>query len=200
MKPGTIVKKVDKKDVRLGVHWNNKWINFCTLDLKRDNSLIFISKFHQEGNLGFGTSNLAKNNFINHQQTDYHEIKNGCHISLHPKKQVMHFKESSTGKILFERKMNWFPVIKPLKLLYLYSPPLDLCDESDKSTQFFTPIPNNYKDSIQVKVDIFPKNTMEHYVPRTAAWIFWGSNTEYLVRVIFNLIGQRVTSRIYWPN
>ena len=54
-----IIKKVDKREVKLGVHWKNYWINFCTLNFTSDNSFIFSSKFHsQDGSFGDIAQNI----------------------------------------------------------------------------------------------------------------------------------------------
>ena len=111
----------------------------------------------------------------------------------------MHFRENYPGKIIDERKINWFPVIKPFNLLYLYSPPLDQCFFSRKQTPFFSPISVDYKNSVQVKVDIFPRDTKTHYPNKNSIWIFWGYCPDYLVRISLNYINKRVPALIYWP-
>lgn len=139
-----IVKKYDKRKARLGINWNNGWIDFCSVDFKSDGTFIFVSKFHS-GNIEFGNAKLENNSFQNQEKDNTISIKNGCHISLHPQKQIMHFRENYPGKIIDERKINWFPVTKAFNLLYLFSPPLDQCTFSDKPTPFFSPISTTYK-------------------------------------------------------
>lgn len=193
-----IIKKHTKRKARLGLNWNNGWIDFCSVDFKSDGTFIFVSKFHT-GNIEFGNAEIKDNSFHNQEKDNSLNIKNGCHISLHPKKQIMHLKENSLGKIIDKREINWFPVTKPFNLLYLFSPPLDQCIFSKKPTHFFSPISTNYKDSIQVKVDIFPRDTKVHYPNTNSIWIFWGYCPNYFVRISFNLINQRIQALIYWP-
>ncbi|OGK25271.1 hypothetical protein A3A46_03580 [Candidatus Roizmanbacteria bacterium RIFCSPLOWO2_01_FULL_37_13] len=197
---GSIVNKLDKKKAKLGVHWQNKWINFCSVNFTADGSFIFSSKFHNnKKTIEVGTSRLINQTFINHKREHNHTISNGCHISLHPKKQVMHFRENFPGKILYVREFRWFPVNIPFNLLYLYTFPLDICFADKKKCHFFTPIQDHYTSSIQLKVDIFPRNTQKHFPNKNSVWIFWGYCPDYLVRVSFNLISQRVPALIYWP-
>jgi len=194
-----IVKKIDEKETRLGVNWRDKWINFCSVNFTKDGSFIFSSKFHNGGPIEIGSSELAKQTFVNHKKEQSHVVAGKCHISLHPEKQVMHFRENFPGKILCKREFTWFPVKVPFNLLYLYSPPLDMCLADNKKCPFFTPIPNNYTNSVQLKVDVFPRNTQEHFPNKNNIWIFWGYCPYYLVRISFNLINQRVQPLIYWP-
>lgn len=195
-----IINKISKKQVRLGLLWNNSFINFCTIGFTVDNTLIFTSKFHiKQGTLEIGTSRIYNNQIIEQKKSDEYEIKNGCHISLHPRGQVMHVRENSRGKVLSEKRFEWFPVKNPFHLLSLYSPPLDKCVKSQKTTPFFAPTPKGYKDSILVKVDIFPRNTTQHFPYLTSIWIYWGYCPEYLVRASFILSNQRSSPVIYWP-
>ena len=112
----------------------------------------------------------------------------------------MHFREVYPGKILYERKINWFPVLKPFNLLFLYSPPLNACETTLKQSSFFTPVPDNYDNSILLKLDIFPRNTSQHNPIDNSLWIFWGYSPNYLVRVSFILINQKTDPLLYWPN
>jgi len=195
-----VIKKVSKKQVRLGLMWNSSFINFCTIGFTGDNTLIFTSKFHiKDGMLEIGTSRVHKNKIIGQQPSDMFEIKGGCHISLHPRGQIMHFRENSNGKVLSEKRFNWFPVKEPFHLLNLYSPPLDECVTSLKAAPFFAPIPKGYKDSVLLKVDIFPRNVTEYFPYLTSIWIFWGYCPEYLVRASFILTNQRSAPILYWP-
>ncbi|HCR35952.1 hypothetical protein A2130_00310 [Candidatus Woesebacteria bacterium GWC2_33_12] len=194
------VSKLDKKESRLGVNWRNKWINFCSVNFTEDGSFIFSSKFHNNKEpIEVGTSRLVGQTLVNHKKEQNHIISNGCHISLHPEKQVMHFRENFPGKILYTRKFHWYPVDTPFNLLYLYSPPLDTCLADKKKCPFFTPIQDNYTSSIQLKIDLFPRDTQEHFPQKNSVWIFWGYCPRYLVRISFNLINQRVPALIYWP-
>jgi len=199
MNTGEIIGKVDKKDIRLGIHWSNSWINCCSLGFSRDNSFYFSSKFHSQGNLQFGPSILKDDHLFDQKPDQYHSVKSGFHVSLHPRGKFMHVKDNREKKILYKRKIDWYPVIAPFNLLILYSPPLDVCKlEKDKS-DFYTKLPDSYKDSIQIRVDIFPRETKEHRPFIRSIWIFWGICPDYLVRVSMNLIERRTPALLYWP-
>ena len=195
-----IIKKITKKQIRLGLLWHNSFISFCTLGFTADNSFIFSSNFHiREGLLEIGTTKVYKNQQMKHLGSNSCEIKNGCHISLHPRGQVMHIRENQNGPVLSEKTFNWFPVKKTFHLLSLHSPPLDECEKSKKTTPFLAPAPQDYKDSILLQVDIFPKETKQHFAHPKTIWFFWGYCPEYLVRVSFILSGQRCSAILFWP-
>lgn len=195
-----VIKQIAKKQVRLGLLRNSAFINFCTIGFTEDNSLIFTSKFHvKEGMLEIGTSRAYKDRIVQHPPSEMFKIKTGSHISLHPRGQVMHLRENPKGKVLSEKKFDWFPVRKPFHLLNLYSPPLDQCTASQKTTPFFAPAPKGYKDSVLLKVDIFPRNVTEHFPYRESIWMFWGYCPQYLVRVSFILTNQRNDPMLLWP-
>lgn len=195
-----VIKHVLRKRVRLGLLWNKCFINFCTIGFTGDNTLIFTSKFHvKDGVLELGTLTGHGHQIVRQERTDKYEIKNGFHISLHPRGQVMHLRENPKGKVLSEKKFEWFPVKTPFHLLSLHSPPLDTCEKSKKTTPFFAPAPEHYKDSILVKVDIFPRERTQHLPYEKAIWFFWGYCPAYLVRVSFILSNQRTAPIVYWP-
>jgi len=200
MQTDQIIAKVDKKDTRLGVHWNNLWINCCSLSFASDNSFHFSSNFHIKGNLQFGSASLKDNYLYQGLPDQNHHVSNGFHTSLHPRGQCIHVKDNQTGKILFKRNIKWFPVAQPFSLLVLYSPPLDCCLTEKDRSKFNAPIPKEYKDSIQIRVDIFPKDTREHFPYIRSIWIFWGRCPEYLVRISINLLGTRTPACLYWAS
>src|SRR3989338_11441174 len=131
-----------------------------------------------------------------------HKLHNGCHITLHPRKQrfqsIMHFRKNA-GEILETRRINWFPVTSPFNLLRLYSLPLDLCVSDKKQLSFFAPFPDDYTNSVQVKIDIFPRQTVEHFPNQQSVWIYWGYCPNYLVRISFNLLDQKTSALLYCP-
>jgi len=179
---------------------NSSFINFCKIGFTGDNTLIFASNFHViDGALEIGTTRVYKNKIVEQQPSDMFKIKSGCHISLHPRGQVMHLRENSKGKVLSEKRFNWYPVKEPFHLLNLYSPPLDQCTASQRTTPFFAPAPKGYKDSILLKVDIFPRNAKEHFPYCESIWEYWGYCPDYLVRVSFILTNQRIDPMLLWP-
>lgn len=195
----SVIAKVDKKKLKLGVHWKDTWINFCSLSFTGDNSFYFSSKFHNQGSLEFGPANLKKGRLLNQKPDQFHRLESGFHVSLHPKGQLIHAQDNRTKKILFRRKVDWFPVRQPFNLLLLYSPPLDCCQPEKDRADFCTEIPVGYRDSIQIRVDIFPRDIAKHHPYKDSIWIFWGKCPEYLVRVSMNLIKQRTPILLYWP-
>lgn len=195
-----VIKQISKKQVRLGLLRDNSFINFCKIGFTGDNTLIFASNFHvKDGALEIGTTRVYKNKIVEQQPPEMFRIKSGCHISLHPCGQVMHLRENPKGMVLSEKRFNWYPVKEPFHLLNLYSPPLDKCVTSKKTTPFFAPAPEGYKDSILLKVDIFPSNVKEHFPYSTSIWIFWGYCPDYWVRVSFIITNQRNDPMLLWP-
>jgi len=201
MKIEEVIKQIGKRKVRFVVSWNTKRINFCTMELMKDGSFIFSSAFHnKDSKLEYGIAKSLDGQFVKHKCINFQDNPNGVHISLHPKDQKMHFRRNSPAGILFERKINWFPVTKPFNLLYLFSPPIDSCSSTNKKSPFNIPVPNKYKESIKVKVDIFPRETKEHNPSRDSIWYFWGICPNYLVRVSFLLYNRRVPALLFWPD
>lgn len=200
MKMNEIIAKVERKDIRLGIHWSNVWINCCSLGFSSDNSFYFSSKFHSRGNLEFGPAILKDNHIFNQRPDQFHSVANGFHVSLHPKGRCMHVKDNQNKKILFKKQIEWYPVKRPFNLLVLYSPSLDSCTPETDKSDFYTQVPDRYKDSIQIRVDIFPRETKEHHPFIRSIWIFWGRCPDYLVRVSMNLIERRTPALLYWPN
>jgi hypothetical protein len=196
-----IVAKKDGKKTRLGIHWKNGWINFCSIQFLKDGSMVFSSKFHNSApNIDIGSARQFKEGFTLHTQSpERHELDNGCHITLHPKGQSMHLRKNSSGEILETRKINWFPVTVPFNLLTLYSLPLDLCPFDKRQPNFYAPFPDEYTNSVQVVVDVFPRQTTEHFPNQQSVWIYWGYCPDYFVRVSFNRLEQRTPALLYWP-
>jgi len=199
MRTEEIIGKVDKKDIRLGIHWSNVWINCCSLGLSSDNSFYFSSKFHAQGRLEFGPAILKDKHLFNQKPYQYHLVEHGFHVSLHPEGQFMHVRDNQTKKIIYKREIDWYPVKHPFNLLIQYSPPLDTCKPEEDKSNFYTQVPEYYKDSIQIRVDIFPRETKEHHPFINSIWIFWGICPAYLVRVSINLVERRTPALLYWP-
>lgn len=197
--------KIDFKNTkgfRLVIKNGNKNIDLGNLEFKTDGSLIFISKFHSDkeydSTVQFGTSRFKNNQFHTHIPEKSLSVKDGFHISLHPKSQKMHFRRHYPGEILYERSINWFPVNTPFNLLYLYTLPLDLCSQSKKKETFITPVDQKYNDSLLLKIDIFPRNTKEHFPYDNSIFVI-GYCPNYLVRVSLMLAKQRTAALLYWP-
>ncbi|OGW84556.1 MAG: hypothetical protein A3A81_07140 [Omnitrophica bacterium RIFCSPLOWO2_01_FULL_45_10b] len=194
-----VLAKVDKKQVRLGVHWNSLWLNFCSFGFSGDNSFYFSSKFHSKGQLQLGQAVLKDNHLFDQEPDQFHSVEKGFHVSLHPKGKFMHVKDNQAKKILYKREIDWYPVNRPFNLLILYTPPLETCKSEKDKSDFYTQVPDHYKDSIQIRVDIFPRETKEHHPFISSIWIFWGRCPVYLIRVSMNLIKTRTPALLYWP-
>lgn len=197
--------KIDFKNTkgfRLVIKWGDKNIDLGNLEFKTDGSLIFISKFHSDkafdSTIQFGTSRFKDNMFHSHIPEKSVSVTDGFHISLHPKRQKMHFRRHSPGEILYERDINWFPVQTPFNLLYFYTMPLDLCPQSKKKETFITPVDERYKDSLMLKIDILPRDTKEHFPYDKSIYVI-GYCPHYLVRISLMLAKQRTPALIYWP-
>lgn len=194
-----VIAKVDRKYAKLGVHWRGSWINFCSLRFTRENSFYFSSKFYYQGQLQSGTSDLKDNTFCDKKPDGYFAVKNGFHISLHPKGQVMHLKDHATKAIIDERKINWHPVKKAFNFLLLFSPPLDMCQTEKDKSDFNAPIDEQYKDSIRLKLDIYPTETKEHLLSTDSIWVFWGFCPDYKICISMDYARCRTETILYWP-
>ncbi len=189
------------------MEWGKKAIYLGELEFLKDGSLIFESAFHSSKEPGvtidFGISNFKDGAFKNREPDATKPTGSGVHISLHPssigKRGVMHLREHHPGQIMYRRELDWHPVHKPFHLLRSYSPPLDTCALSQKKPTVTTKIDPNYKDSLELRIDIFPRSTEEHLPVEKSAEI-WGFCPEYLVRVSIALANQRTPALIYWPD
>lgn len=197
--------KIDFKNTkgfRLVIKWGEKKIDLGNIEFKTDGSLIFVSKFHSDKSIEpiieSGISRFKDNKFHSHVPEKKFSIDDGFHISLHPKSQKMHFRRHLPGEILYERSMNWFPVTQSFNLLYFYTLPLDLCKKSQKKETFITPVDPSYKDSLVLKIDIFPRDTKEHF-PYDKSISVIGFCPNYVVRVSVMLAKQRTAALLYWP-
>jgi len=195
----------DSKNFRLVVKWGMENIDLGNIQFSKDGSLVLISKFHSDKNIGSavecGTTRFKYNKFDSHTPEKSFPVENGFHISLHPGKSgcpKMHFRRHYPGEVLCERKFNWFPVEKPFNLLYFYTMPLDLCEKSEKKETFITPIDFNYKDSLLLKIDILPRDIKEHFPYNKSIYVL-GCCPNYFVRISVLLAKQRTVALLYWP-
>ncbi len=122
-----------KRNLRILIDWHGRIINFGTFDFKKDGTLVYSSAFR------------------------------GHHVSLHPNEQnlhscgqVLHIKQNSDGKIILSKSMNWFPVKKEFLLMRVVSPPLDECIFEEKQKDFRVVVPDDFNDSLEMWVRIFP--------------------------------------------
>ncbi len=194
------------KVLPLIIDWGDKRIYIGELQFLGNGSLVFESAFHSDKNVGqnteFGTSTFKEGKFRDHTSDTKVDVNTGFHVSLHPpaddKSGVMHFREHYPGKVLFQRTIDWFPVTVPFNLLRVFTLPLDMCVSSQKQTAPIARVDPNYKDSLEVIIDIFPKEAQEHY-PYPASIETWGTCPDYLVRVSVVLAKQRTAALVYWP-
>lgn len=194
------------KKMPIVIKWGEKRIYLGEAEFLKDGSLIFESSQHSSKEAGatieFGVSNFKDSGFHNSPADNVKLAGSGHHISLHPPKDnklgVMHMREHSPGNILYRREIDWFPVTKPFNLLRLFTLPLDVCPISQKVPTVITAVDPNYKDSLEVIIDIFPPDTEQHHPIDKSAEI-WGVCPNYLVRVSIALAKQRTAALIYWP-
>ena len=76
--------------------------------------------------------------------------------------------------------------------------PLDLCPQSEKKETFITPVDEKYKDSLLLKIDIFPRDIKEHFPYDRSIYVI-GYCPNYLVRISVMLAKQRTSALLYWP-
>lgn len=197
-----VISKKDGKNLRILLEWRKKRINFGTLTfVEKDASLYFTSAFHNgpgatEIELGWlSTKELPENLF----SKEVAENIQGTHISLHGKGQVMHMRENNSGKILASRRLQWYPVFTPFNLLHVFSPPLVQCPETSRISGIINKIPDEYENSVKLKIDIFPRNTKIHQ-PEMAIWENWGYSPNYFVRTSILLPKVNTPALILWPH
>lgn len=194
------------KKLPIVIKWGDERIYLGEAEFLKDGSFIFESSLHSSKEVGatveFGTSNFKDSKFTNSPPDNTRAVGTGFHISLHPpkddKRGVMHLREHYPGVILYRREIDWFPVTKPFHLLRVFTLPLELCPTSQKRPTVITAIDPNYTDSLEMVVDIFPRNTEEHH-PIAGSAEIWGVCPDYLVRVSIALAKQRTPALIYWP-
>ncbi len=194
------------KMMPITIKWGEKSIYLGEVEFLKDGSFIFESSLHSSKEAGatieFGVSNFKDNKLRNSPVDNIKLIGSGHHVSLHPLKDdkpgVMHVREHSPGDILYRREIDWFPVVKPFNLLRLFTLPLDTCPVSQKKPTVITDVDPNYKDSLEMVIDIFPPDTEQHHPINKSAEI-WGVCPNYLVRVSIILAKQRTAALMYWP-
>ncbi len=109
----------------------------------------------------------------------------------------MHFREHYPGEILYRCEFDWFPVLKPFKLIHMFTMPLDICSATKKKATIEKCISPEYKDSLELIVDIFPTETKQHH-PYPDSIEIWGTCPEYRVRISIRPSKQRTAALIYW--
>jgi hypothetical protein len=129
-------------------------------------------------------------------------ISTGVHISLHPptdiQNGVMHFREHAPGPVLSRREIDWYPVQQAFNLIRLFTPPLDQCPVSQKRITIERHIDPDYNDSLELIVDILPRDVKEaHPYPDSAE--AWGHCPDYRIRLTIALAKQRTLGLMYWP-
>jgi hypothetical protein len=194
------------KKLPIVIKWGSKRIYLGEIEFLKDGSLVFESSLHSSKDVGatveFGTSNFKDGQFSNVAPDTSIPIGTGFHISLHPavkdKSGAMHFRKHYPGKVLYRREIKWFPVKVPFNLLHVYTLPLDMCPTSLKQPTVITVIDPRYNDSLEMVVDVFPRDTETHR-PIVGSAEVWGFCPDYLVRVSLMLAKQRTPALVYWP-
>jgi len=194
------------KKLPIVLQWGNKPIHIGEIEFLKNGSLVFDSKFHSDRCYGekieFGTARFRKNQFSNGSPENVKDIGKGFHISLHPasgnKPSAMHFRGHYPGEILYRYEFDWFPVVEPFNLIHMFTMPLDMCPESQKKATIESCISSDYKDSLELIVDIFPTKNGQHY-PYLDCIEVWGTCPDYRVRISIIRAKQRTAALIYWP-
>jgi len=196
----------ESKKLPIVVAWGKKRVHIGELEFLKNGSLVFESRFHSDDRVGptieFGTSNFKDSKFHNRGTDKIANVNRGFHVTLHPAEgansAAMHFREHYPGDILFRREIDWFPVKTPFNLVRLFTMPLDTCSISQKQVSIETAIDPTYKDSLELVVDIFPRDT-KTAVPYKNSAEAWGHCPNYRVRLSIMLAKQRTSALIYWP-
>lgn len=192
------LERIDKKSTRILFSWRGELFAFGTIELKSDGSLFFSSAFHSTPEITTGEFRTQGNLFIDSKERLSEKINSSTHVSLHPGNQKIHFK-TNDGLNILETKKNWFPVKKHFRLFNLISLPINLC-KSVKKTGVKIIVPDDYLDSIEMFVDIYPRDTRE-YVPVVPALMYVeGFCPDYFLVCTFVKSNQRVLPVIYWKH
>lgn len=192
--PSLVEKK--SKYARFQLEWRGNRIDFAKVEFREDGTFVFISSFHNDletnPKMEIGDLKKIQDKFYHVKTRISGNSSSGMHISLHPREQVMLY---GNNKKVDRREITWFPVNKPFNLLYSFSPPIDTCKTSRKKSEMFFQIPTDYKDSVAMKLDIYP-HAPQVEVPYG---VRWGYCPNYLVKASFALINQRTYAIIAWP-
>ena len=196
----------NSKKLPIVVGWGDKRIHLGELEFLKNGALVFESRLHNDASIGtiteFGKSNFKDNKFHNSDADQIVSLGRGFHVTLHPpegtKPAAMHYREHYPGDVLFRREIDWFPVKTAFNLLRLYTMPLDMCPSSEKQVTIEKGIDPNYKHSLELVVDVFPRDVKSaHPYPECAE--AWGHCPQYRVRLSMMLAKQRTPALIYWP-
>jgi len=194
-----VIGQRNNRNSRILFSWRNTYINFGSYDFRTDGSLVFTSAFHnitdkpiEEGNSAFqeGKFTLASPDTIKH--------RNGLHLSLHPRLQVVHLREQASGPILVSRRIQWFPVTQAFNLFYLYTPPMNLSEPTQRRSHLVVPVPDSYEGSLLVKADIFPKDVNSFQITDTFH-VIPGFSPNYNILLTFKMINQIVDPTLIFP-
>jgi hypothetical protein len=196
-----VLEKKDGKSTRFLLSWRGLLFPFGTIEFKRDGSLMFSSAFHNTPEkypiITTGEFHREGNLLIDPSGGKPKKIESYNHVSLHPRNQTVHF-TTNTGFKFLETKKNWFPVKEHFRLLNFISPPMDLSKSVDKSGIKIT-VPDDYTDSIEMLIDIHPRDIAEYSQIVPALSYVEGFCPDYLLICTFVKSNQRVAPVIYWP-
>lgn len=189
--------------VRLLVPVSDSLVNFGTFNFSDDMSLIFKFPFFKNivrwPYIDIGLSSDDSPSRVNIQKR-INNIPDGVHVSLHPKGQLLHIRENGSGAILAERLWKWFPVAHPFTFLKIVSPPIDECESTQKKSGFKLTIPSCYKDSLELKVNIFPRTSEPpFFAAENSIWRVLGHCRDYWVVCDVYATGKRSAPGMGFP-
>lgn len=190
---------IEKQNIRLLLGWRGKLYKFATIERKRDDSLEFFPSSHNKSTepIEFGKTQLEQNKFnlndIEKIQYSIHTL----HLSLHPKKQVLHVRENYPGNIIHSRSIQWYPVTKAFNILQFYSLPIDLSEETVKKGLIIK-VPDEYTDSIGMIVNLYPPKTTHVISYENMIDEVHGIWPNYQVHATFFLTNQRTPATLIW--
>lgn len=194
------------KKLPIVIKWGDKCIYLGEAEFLKDGSLVFEAELYVGKGAGetiqLGISNFKEGRFFNKPPDTSVQVGSGLHVSLHPtiddRVGVMHFREHYPGNVLHRREIDWYPVITPFNLLHVFTHPIEMLPTSSKQQTVMTPIDPAYKESLEIVVDIFPRDAETHHPIKGSAEV-WGVCPDYLVRISIGLTGERSLGLIYWP-
>lgn len=191
------------KRIRHLVSWRGFKINFGTFEFRKDGSFVYAPSFYNDYDKYSILKTGSWNEVTGKDSVEKSIVnKKGIHVTLHPDANILHLRqigERGKSQTILRKQINWFPVKRPFIFIKVISPPLDKCMLTEKSSGFRMGIPDDYTDSIEVLVRIFPRSTKQMPILKNSIYNTFGYCPDYWVCCDFILLNRRSHPAILWP-
>ncbi|HWY80069.1 MAG TPA: hypothetical protein VNW29_06965 [Candidatus Sulfotelmatobacter sp.] len=203
-----IDKNPNKIPNNIVITWGNNKVSLGKFRFAKNGSFYFSTPQFDKTSMEIGSALKVKDTFqIKSKEATYQTTK-GVHLSLHPpddkhEKGILQLTGADSAKPVGKVVLDWFPVKGPFKLFHFFTLPLDLAPVVNSKAIFTTPIPEKYKDSLEIIVDILPIENGLMSVPMydNDIWNFTGfSAFGYAVSTRLVFANQRLVPQIYYIN